>query len=337
MAATKYQVMCRYINDTTNVAITNDYKATYEPVFEFYTDPDHRIFSSVTQNQSEELDRQQQIVASANLSSNPKNDMMFVYDGCEKVSHNVWVEDQTGYIVRNWADVRSKIGNKGDYSKEFTCLEHSTPEDGAIVVCTQAVFNKYYKPLNCIIGQFMTEADVQTMFDSSTIFSLKEPKWKDHATQGGCVSAYANGSHQIDYKILTGRIRIGDFEFQEYTYYVPRYYNSTYSGYWSWIRNTSIGIKDSDKNASNVYDSITHSANDVETTIIPGHYEISTKPPYCIRDKYKRVESSPWLVNSIAGSLEAALIKAKKLIEMIGMENVKIVKLVPVDQFIKVQ
>ena len=35
MAATKYQVMFRYINPTTGVAITNDMSAEYEETFDY--------------------------------------------------------------------------------------------------------------------------------------------------------------------------------------------------------------------------------------------------------------------------------------------------------------
>lgn len=60
------------------------------------------------------------------------------------------------------------------------------------------------------------------------------------------------------------------------------------------------------------------------------------RDPYCVKDSYKRINGSPWLVNSTFGSLDAAIEKAKKLIAMIGKENVKLIKVVAFDQFIKI-
>ena len=45
---------------------------------------------------------------------------------------------------------------------------------------------------------------------------------------------------------------------------------------------------------------------------------------------------SPWFVHATYGSLEAALEKAKTLVDMLGIENIKLIKVVPFDQFIKI-
>ena len=46
---------------------------------------------------------------------------------------------------------------------------------------------------------------------------------------------------------------------------------------------------------------------------------------------------SPWFVHATYSSLESALERAKLLVDMIGLENVKLIKLVPFDQFVKIQ
>lgn len=329
MAATKYQVMYRYMNSIMNVPITNDQNSTYEPVFEFYTDPDHRIFSTDQDTQNAELEKQQEMISYANQSSNPKNDMLFVYDGCKKVPHQVWIEDQVGYVVRNWSSIRSKIGNRGDYSKEFTCLGAETPEDGAVVVCTAEVFKKYYKgPWYLPLGSYEDEDTVQGLFNDSSIFEFTDPEWTLHAKQGASIAAYTGyRSKTTSYEILTGKILLNGVKIEDITYWpYYSYYTSVYKG-----------LRADSPDAKNVYDSVSHTASDVMTTTIPGHYEDAPDSPYCIKDQYKRIESSPWLVNCTVGSLDAALEKAKKLIEMIGIENVKVIKLVAIDQFVKIK
>ena len=76
--------------------------------------------------------------------------------------------------------------------------------------------------------------------------------------------------------------------------------------------------------------------NQVKTTTIPGHYEDTTEYPYLIIDTYKLIPMSPWFIHATYGSLEAALTKAKALVEMLGIENIKLIKVVPFDQFIKI-
>ena len=74
----------------------------------------------------------------------------------------------------------------------------------------------------------------------------------------------------------------------------------------------------------------------IQTKLIPGHYEDTTEYPYLIIDTYKSIPMSPWFVHATYGSLEAALTKAKSLVEMLGIENIKLIKIVPFDQFIKI-
>lgn len=163
MAATKYQVMFRYINPATNVAITNDMSAEYEETLELYTDR-HRINSDNIEEKIEEEEKRDQMVMFGNNAANPKNDMIFAYNGTKKILHKKW---QNG-------------------------------------------------------------------------------KW-------------------------------------------------------------------------------------IEQVGIPEGY------PYLIKDTYIRIPMSPWFLSSTYGSLDAAIEKCKKLVDMIGMSNVKLIKIVPFDQFIRIR
>lgn len=62
-----------------------------------------------------------------------------------------------------------------------------------------------------------------------------------------------------------------------------------------------------------------------------------SKTPYVIADQYERVMFDPWFSVAVTGSLQAALEKAKTVIQAIGIKNVKIIKLVNYDQFIKIK
>ena len=70
---------------------------------------------------------------------------------------------------------------------------------------------------------------------------------------------------------------------------------------------------------------------------IPAHYESSGKAPYLIKDNYKRIPLSPWILHSVHNSLGSGLEKARTLVSMIGIDNVKLIKVVSFDQFVKIK
>lgn len=323
MAATKYQVLYRYMNENMNVAITNDQSSTYEEVCEFYTDPDHRIFSEDIVAQTEELEKQQQIITNANKADNPKNDMLFVYNGTEKIPHKKYIEKQTGYVVKHWELIsRSEIGDRGDFTKNYTTIGAATPEDGGTVVCTQKVFESKCPATTILTSSgIYTSLQLSEMLDNSTIFKLKDEDWRSHATESPYRAAYSeryNGGTFVG-NLYTGKVYVDGAE---------KYIKSGYD-YYDLVTGSTDG--------NNTFTDIKYTRDDIETIEIEGHYEDTPENPYLVKDTYKRIEMSPWLINCTTGSLTAALEKAKKIIDMIGIENVKIIKLVEIDQFIKIK
>lgn len=326
MAATKYQLLYRYINEATNIAITNESTEEYVPVREFYT-MDHAIFSSDAQTKAAAEDEQQEMIANANDPSNIKTNMLFAFEGTKKVRHKKWIPDTTGYVVRDWSQIaRSKIGNRGDFSKEFTTLNAATPEDGGVVVCTQEVLNKYIPSTIYVVkdnssadagsdkNKYYTESKINQLIIDKTFFQLNTTGYKDHTAQSETLnlSAYPN-----DHKILyTGPIAIGGNNMQNILFHGKTYFGQ--------------------ETANNLYGSVTITQSQILTKLIPGHYEDTTEYPYLIIDTYKSIPMSPWFVHATYGSLEAALTKAKTLVEMLGIENIKLIKIVPFDQFIKI-
>ena len=330
MAATKYQVLYRYVNETTNTPITNSMDNEYEAVCEFYTDPHHKIFfSSDPTAQAEATDEQQQLISFGNSSENPKNNMLFAYDGTKKIKHPKWVPEQTGYEVRDWKQLkRSSIGNQGDFTKEFTTIEALTPEDGGVVICTEKVLNKYFPRDITVVADnskadrgtqsnpYYSKEQIEQLIVNSTLFALESTDY----------TGYTKASSQRSYLI------------NSYTsatcYYGPVAIEqnnmrniSTYGG------GTVFGSTTSE----NLYSKVVVSKSHIKRVQVPGHYEESLETPYLIKDTYKRIQLSPWFVNCTCGSLESAVNKARVLVDMLGIENVKLIKVVPFDQFIKIK
>lgn len=330
MAATKYQVLYRYINEATNTAITNSMDNTYEPVCEFYTDPDHKIFSTDAAVQAEATNEQQEMISFGNSSSNPKTNMLFAYDGTKKIKHKKWVNESTGYVVRDWSRIkRSSIGNQGDFTKEFTTLNAATPEDGGMVVCNKEVFNKYFPTTITVVSDnsladggsdtnpFYTSAKINEMIKEATLFSLNTSGYAEHCSPSQVTQMKINWSDRVS--VYSGPVAIdGNSMSMQYGY-------------------EGISVYGQRGTDSNLYGKVTISQNQVTTTTIPGHYEEAIDAPYLIKDTYKRIKLSPWFVNYTCGSLEAALGKARVLVDMLGIENVKVIKVVPFDQFVKIK
>lgn len=64
--------------------------------------------------------------------------------------------------------------------------------------------------------------------------------------------------------------------------------------------------------------------------------EGTTAFPYMLIDQMERVPLSPWFVHSTHCSLNAALTKARAISKYVGHENIKIGKVVPLDQYIEI-
>lgn len=325
MAATKYQVLYRYINEATNTPITNSMDSKYEPVCEFYTDPHHKIFFDDDPiSQAEAANEQQELISFGNSSENPKNNMLFAYDGTKKIRHPQWVPEQVAYVVRDWKKLkRSSIGNQGDFTKDFTTINALTPEDGGTVICTENVFKKYFKDITVIQEGSYTSQQIITKLTEATMFSLNpELSWEEFMSPSNWKTTYYRDS-PTTYMYYTGPILVDGITLGTITGY-DRFGTKGYP----LVGNVSD---------FHLYSKATIKASQIETTTMPGHYEEAIDAPYLIKDMYKRIQLSPWFVNCTCASLESAISKARALVDMVGIENVKLIKVVPFDQFVKIK
>lgn len=330
MAATKYQVLYRYINEATNTSITNSMDNEYEEVSEFYTDPDHRIFSSDSATQGEAIDEQQEMISYGNSGDNPKTNMLFAYNGTKKVKHKKWVEETTGCVVRDWTQInRNLIGNQGDFTKNFTTLNAATPEDGGLVVLiNQNLLSKYFSGVTVATSGSYTTNQMAEKIKMATYFKLKDDPYDGIEKYGT-----RHTSTVTIYGRYTSTVIATLFINPPITIDNPQAVSVSGYNYYSHIEKTFTGYNSN----SQLYSKFSISTAQIETISVPGHYaEINTNP-YMIKDTYKRIQLSPWFVNSTYGSLESALERVKLLVDMIGLDNVKLVKIVPFDQFIKIK
>lgn len=82
-----------------------------------------------------------------------------------------------------------------------------------------------------------------------------------------------------------------------------------------------------------VYDGLTSTAGENKRNM--GNGDTSTAP-LVYYERMRRMNVTPWLLYASCASLNAAMIKAGELVNLIGKENVMIGKVVSLDQYIEI-
>lgn len=351
MSATKYILLYRYINDSTGIPILNDTEEDYESTLEFYTDPDHKYFSKDESEQSEAMDKLQQVISDGNSASNPKASMLFAYTGTKKIKHKKWTLTQTGYVVRDWTKLnRNEIGDNGDWTKPYTTLGATTPENGGQVVAFQKTFKRDFPVRKTILnsenqgdlsneyGKYYSMEHLEDIIRESTLYQLNTGcNYRKHTIISEKLtfrfSKYLGYYERYSYKYIEGyKGPIGVDQGKETIFNTTKYpfqvdhYCDTYV--------SSSGDKIF---IGEAYSSVYIDPSQVETINLDAHYEDDPGYPYLIKDEYSRIKSTPWFINSIHGSLESAIKKAKILSKAIGLDNIQIIKDVNKDTFIKIK
>ena len=350
MAATKYQVLYRYINESTNTRITNSPVNTYETVQEFITN-EHQLESSNLSDRIEGEDKKEAMISFGNSPTNPKTDMLFAYDGTTKIRHEKFIPTDTGYVIREWKKLnRKNIGNLGDFSKDYTTLDAATPELGGTVVCkNKNIFDKYFPTTITVIKDntyadkegdkngayeaYYTESKINELINNATPFALNSASWREHTVPSNYVLDIHNNKKYYKPTVIIGaKVKLihGPAHIPTSTYWQHGYSHYKYTDVYDYVYEENPDV-------AFCFSAITIEPSQVQTTPVPGHYEPSSTYPYLIKDTYKRIELDPWFINGTYSSLESALEKCRILVNMIGIDNVKLIKIVPFDQFIRIK
>ena len=350
MAATKYQVLYRYINESTNTRITNSPVNTYEIAQEFITN-EHQLESTNLSDRIEGEDKKEEMISFGNSPTNPKTDMLFAYDGTKKIRHEKFIPTDTGYVIREWKKLnRKNIGNLGDFSKDYTTLDAATPELGGTVVCkNKNIFDKYFPTTITVIKDntyadkegdkngayeaYYTESKINELINNATPFALNSASWREHAVPSNYVLDIHNNKKYYKPTVIIGakvKLTHGPAHIPTSTYWQYGYSHYKYTDVYDYVYEENPDV-------AFCFSAITIEPSQVQTTPVPGHYEPSSTYPYLIKDTYKRIELDPWFINGTYSSLESALEKCRLLVNMIGIDNVKLIKIVPFDQFIRIK
>lgn len=374
MAATKYQVMYRYMNEAVNSPITNSTIEEYQETCEFYTD-DHRIYTGTDYEKSVDETEKQEIVLYGTNPSNPKTDMIFVYNGTKKVYRPVWHPDEEGWVIHDTSKIDpSRVTRNGDYTGDYVIIDdvmvakkrlnpiqeqwmeryyENDKLDGSVVLGAKGVMDDIDLTIsssgkNAICatmtlegasnGQFYTENEVYDIVQAATYAEVDRTYPVESLLAIDYLVPFGISSSDKDQYVLynfnlsvNAKVNWSPRYIYQYSSYEKGFTKNamTKGGYGNnYLKHSIYGGK-----------AIIVREDCLKRKIIPGHYEDATSEdiaPYVVKDTYARAKTSPWFVNSTYGSLEAALDKAKMLVDAIGIDNVKVIKVVPIDQFVKI-
>lgn len=329
MAATKYQVLYRYTNPNSNQFITNDVEDDFDSAIELYHDK-HKIAVGTEDEVLAANNGKSDLIIQGNNTANGNYNMLFKFTGTKRVNKKIWMPKATGYVIRDKEAVKNLVTRAvdGDFSGQYLLIEGDSIENGVIISKTN--------PVASVINITSSDAengvyfkDMDELMDTlihKTIGQLISSSIEDYSTLGTWSDYYSSSSGVCSINIKLGY----DFETKEIRYRT-KYERAT-------ARNALTDAEYANVTANNGrgFTTITIKPDQVETYEIPAHYEYSADYPYMICDTYERIEQSPWFILSTHASLNSALEKAKAVVKSVGLDNVKVIKVVPTDQFIKI-
>lgn len=332
MAATKYQVLYRYTNPNSNQFLTNDSVSEYDKVFELYHNK-HKIEVGTEEEKLDASNEKSDLIIDGNSTANDNYNMLFKFTGTKRINKKVWMPKSIGYVIRDKNAIRDLITRAvdGDYSGQYLLMEGDTIENGVIV--------SKKNPIIKTISVSQEDAENKTYFkDNEELMEALKNKTiaqlvSEDPDDFGQISKYTPYNNNREGGVYNINIKIGyDFKLRDITYV---------SGSYGRTSTVSRALTDTEyssiiSSGGKGFTTVTATSSQVQTYEIPAHYEEVAESPYAICDTYERIEQSPWFVLSTHASLNSALEKAKGAVKSVGLDNVKVIKVVPTEQFIKI-
>ena len=325
MAATKYQVLYRYTNPNSNQLLTNDVESDYNRVFEFYHD-EHKIAVGLDNEILDANNEKSNLIIQGNNTANGNYNMLFKFAGTKRINKKNWLPESTGYVIRDKEAIRDLVTRAvdGDFSGDYLLMEGDTIENGTVVAK-----NNIAKNITVIEDEslatnknYYTSDEVKVLIEAATIYKLESIEE---------LTSYKVGNASINLSVI-GRDKNGNDIWGNPVYTGPVFIDEEPKARSGNRKSSNRCVSDKNNACTKVVITPSH----VETYTIPAHYEEVADYPYTICDTYERIEQSPWFILSTHGSLTSALEKAKAVVKSVGVNNVKLIKVVPTEQFIKI-
>ena len=338
MAATHYQIFYRYVSPDTNVPITNDLSNEYKETLEIVHQK-HKLYNGTTSEQLEaEQDLNNMIIEQTTPATCSKYDMMFAFNGAKKYYHRNW---KNGRWTDEITAIPDGIVTLKEYGGDQILHEYRTGANNAFKI------NEYNETTTPLPKRAVT-ADNYDFKDTKTGTYYKYSGYivPGNAPKVFLANAWTKELPDVVTKPTDDEIRA----IEGYPGVNPTYvkFERMDNGGRLTIKPGEYEIENGDISVSSLgnFDKL-RTENIVQLRIDNGLYVDRIKPesyalqndcayPYVVKDSYSRIPMSPWIKGSTHGSLEAAVEKCRILVGMIGMENIKLVKIVDIRQKIRI-
>ena len=360
MGATTYQILYRATNFNTGIVISNNPSVHAEHLAELYHDK-HKIANGTVKEKKDATDKKSNDIIDGNDANNVKYAQLYQYSGTKRISKWDWIPETTGYVIRDFDKIRDQITNTnfgdehGDYSGDYLLFEGDTPENGIVVAKQNPMIKENpSSPIGAFEiknndyaanGIFYKDPEeIKQLLINSTIAQID---WKTHPwiiSLNGLLNGGPSGSSQYFTLEPQKNARGDTVHYYNLAVYVggvfspsPYYFSLSYSPDKVYDYLPRSTVESGIASGRFACTKVTLHPDYIKTYKIPGHWEESSEAPYVVHDVYEKVAQEPWFPYSTEHSLEKALEKSRTLVEKIGLENVKLVKVVPTDQFLKIK
>lgn len=242
--------------------------------------------------------------------------------------------------VEYWSNVKALPTGSGSHNGEevryYSCSFDGTVHESMLTTAgsggKRVTFGTLFFNCGTVIPKEITFAseDGSTLADASFILPTAQSSTVGDDVYKAFVEFTATKNNEKTGSITTGRNGYTETENRN------QCFSNSPHPHLLWYKGWKISDLEA-ANMGNFLSTFTVTSDNLTRYPIPAHYETSGKAPYLIKDNYKKIPLSPWILHSVHNSLESGLEKAKEIVSMIGIDNVKLIKTVPFNQFVKIK
>lgn len=307
MAATQYQIFCRYLNENVNRVVSNTSAVEWVSAEEWY---ECKMAYNITNTSQTNALKTTQVSVHTNL---PEGTLYRnLYDAiCHQMEtlgpngrlryENLSIEEQHVYDLCNrYKEIIKGIG------------------DGKVVTEYAMI-----RPLDQMGYTWNTNSQNAQREQQQQIAALKKAVKKMDAELHDVIYDQLKNDNE-KYNMLFTYAGIAQTDEQVGYYQLGN----------NLERQSELGMAGPSIECLNPY--VPGNTNNIASAQVSGVSDIVDAIPNAVYERMERLKMDPWFLIATCNSLKAAMTKAEQLIDIYGKDAVKIGKIVPLDQYIEI-
>lgn len=309
MAATQYQVFCRYLNENVNRVVTNNSKVEWVSAEDWYQ---CKLAYNIT-------------------DSNQTNAMKTTQE-----SVSTGLPEETTYR-RLYDEIVTKMNTVDSSGKRLRYEHLSTEEQHVYDLCSR--YKEILKKIGndeCVVEYAMIRPLDQMGYTYSTSGVTAQ---RDRETKRSALKKATKKFDASLYDVIYNQINNTNEKYNMLFTYAGIAQTDEQADYYplgnSMVRQETLKLAGVPVECLNPYipgNSTSTTASDKVSSVS----EIVDAVPNAVYERMERLKMDPWFLIATCNSLKAAMTKAEQLIDIYGKDSVKIGKVVPLDQYIEI-